>query len=310
MTGSDLRALSTTIISGYLGSGKTTLVNHILRNADGRKLMVLVNDFGDLPIDADLIETDDGEVLNLSNGCVCCTLGGDLFQTFTQVLDRVPRPDHLIIEASGVAKPRGIANIARAEPDLHLDGIVTLVDCTTLEECLQREQIAPTLVDQINTADILLTSKSDLVLPDKMASVTSLLRDLKPRTAILNCPNGAVPTEIALGVYAPSDKISDLHGDALHSDLYAHWSFERRVKFEISTLSSQLAGLPNSILRIKGIVHPEDDTGPVAIHKVGNRVSVVAAPGETTNISKIVAIGIRDQMNHTLLDQTVTYAVR
>ncbi len=302
--------LSTTIISGYLGAGKTTLVNHILRHADGQKLMVLVNDFGELPIDADLIETDEGDVINLSNGCVCCSLGGDLFATFAQIFDRVPQPDHLIIEASGIAQPRSIANIARAEPDLHLDGIVTLVDCTMLEDCLRMEQIAPTLVDQIKSADILLTSKCDLV-PDKQrAAFRQLLRDLNPLSPILNCPDGAIPTEIVLGGYASTDEIMEQPLDARHSHLYAHWSFERSVRFDVNDLSRQLESLPEGILRVKGVIHPEDHTGPIAIHKVGNRVSIVPAPQETNCVSRIVAIGMRDQMNDALLDQTITNAVR
>ena len=115
--------LPVTIISGYLGSGKTTLVNHLLRHSDGRRIVVLVNDFGELPIDADLIISADGDTINLANGCACCSMGGDLFNALVDVLDRSPPPQYLLIEASGVADPARIANIARAEPDLRLDEV-------------------------------------------------------------------------------------------------------------------------------------------------------------------------------------------
>lgn len=118
--------LPVTLISGYLGAGKTTLVNHVLRNTNGRKFLVMVNDFGELPIDADLIESDDGDTITLANGCICCSMNGDLAGAFIDLLNRDPLPDHLLIEASGVAEPNRIANLARAEPDLSLHGIIVL----------------------------------------------------------------------------------------------------------------------------------------------------------------------------------------
>ena len=123
-----LPPLPVTVIAGYLGAGKTTLVNHLLRHAGGRRLSVLVNDFGKIAIDADLIAARDGDSMTLANGCVCCSIGGDLYRALTRALDRRPRADALVIEASGVAEPARLAEIARAEPDLLLAGIVVLVD--------------------------------------------------------------------------------------------------------------------------------------------------------------------------------------
>ena len=108
--------LPVTLVSGYLGAGKTTLINHLLRHANGRRLMVMVNDFGELPIDTDLIESRLGNTITLANGCICCSIGTDLAGAFIDLLNLDPMPDHLLIEASGVAEPHRIANIARAEP--------------------------------------------------------------------------------------------------------------------------------------------------------------------------------------------------
>ena len=105
------------VISGYLGAGKTTLINRLLRAARGQRIMVLVNDFGAINIDADLLQRAAEDTLTLTNGCICCTMGADLFLALGDALDRRPRPDLLVIEASGVAHPRNIAEAAKAEPD-------------------------------------------------------------------------------------------------------------------------------------------------------------------------------------------------
>ena len=97
------------MVGGYLGSGKTTLINQWLRQANGQRLAILVNDFGDLPIDADLIESEDGDVINLSGGCVCCSYGNDLTMALIDLLELSPRPDHVVLEASGVALPGAVA---------------------------------------------------------------------------------------------------------------------------------------------------------------------------------------------------------
>ena len=123
-----MKRLPLTVIAGYLGAGKTTLINRLLAEPHGARLMVLVNDFGAINIDAELLESADEDTLTLSNGCVCCTIGGDLFMAIGDALDRVPRPDHLVIEASGVAQPAKIANAALAERELLYSGIVTVVD--------------------------------------------------------------------------------------------------------------------------------------------------------------------------------------
>jgi len=102
-----------TVIGGYLGAGKTTLLNHILRNNDGRRFALLVNDFGSINIDAALIKNQDGETINLANGCICCTLAAGFASAIYTILERDPLPDHIIVEASGVADPHKVAQYGR-----------------------------------------------------------------------------------------------------------------------------------------------------------------------------------------------------
>ena len=100
------------VIGGYLGAGKTTLVNHLLRNANGRKLAILVNEFGELPIDADLIEADDGDMISIAGGCICCSYGSDLVGALMELPERMPDMDGMLIEASGVALPGALRGLA------------------------------------------------------------------------------------------------------------------------------------------------------------------------------------------------------
>ncbi|MDP5350234.1 MAG: GTP-binding protein, partial [Paracoccaceae bacterium] len=123
-----LPRLPLTVIGGYLGAGKTTLINRLLREDHGQRVLVMVNDFGAINIDADLLVSADGDTMTLTNGCVCCTMGADLFMAMGDALDRRPRPDHLVIEASGIADPARIATAARAEPDMAYGGIAVVVD--------------------------------------------------------------------------------------------------------------------------------------------------------------------------------------
>lgn len=163
------------VIAGYLGSGKTTLVNRILAQADPAthgRLVVMVNDFGDIAIDAELIAAHSGDTIQLANGCICCTIGADLFNAFSRVLDMDPRPDALVIEASGVADPLKLAALARAEPDLRCDGVATLVDAVNIETLLADERVGRAVQGQIEGADLLVVTKEDVAplsatLPEK-----------------------------------------------------------------------------------------------------------------------------------------------
>ena len=126
--------LPATVVGGWLGAGKTTLVNHLLRHAGGRRIAVLVNDFGEVSIDADLIEGADGGVLSLAGGCMCCSWGEDLFGTLARVRARDPAPDVLLVETSGVAQPGAVARLLRLAPGIQVEAVVVLVDAETVHE--------------------------------------------------------------------------------------------------------------------------------------------------------------------------------
>ena len=151
-----------TVIGGYLGSGKTTLVNQLLRHANGLRLAVLVNEFGALPIDADLIESSDENVINIAGGCVCCSYGSDLIATLLDLQQVQPQPDHVLIEASGVALPDAIAQSVTLIIRYTIDGIIVVADSETIRNQGQDRYLAGTIKHQLDAADIILLNKVDL----------------------------------------------------------------------------------------------------------------------------------------------------
>ena len=304
--------LPLTVISGYLGAGKTTLVNHLLRHAGGRRLMVLVNDFGDLAIDADLIEREDGDMLTLANGCVCCSMGGDFYNALVDVLDMPNRPDHLVIEASGVARPARIANIARAEPDLAFDGVVTLVDAENVTAHLADDLVADSVTDQIAAADLLLVNKADLASPQDLAALKDRLNAINPAPPVMTCVSGAVPVDTVLGARPPAWDTDGASGhDHEHEETYARWSHETAAPFDRAKLQQAIAGFPDTVLRVKGIVFVTDRAEPLAVHRVGRRVTIADAPASSSpdRTSRLVAIGHRAGFDAALLTSLVEGAL-
>ena len=152
-------SLPLTVIGGYLGAGKTSLINRLLAENHGLRLLILVNDFGAINIDASLIEAAEDDMIALSNGCVCCTMGADLFLAIGDILDRDQLPDHLIVEASGIADPSAIAQVALAEPDLEYGGIVTVVDAIEFDRLSQDTLIGAQVLGQVDVADVVLCQR-------------------------------------------------------------------------------------------------------------------------------------------------------
>jgi G3E family GTPase len=183
------------LIAGFLGAGKTTAVNHILANADGRRIAAVVNDFGAINIDAELIAGASDGIVSLTNGCICCSLGGDLLRTLAGILRRSPRPDHIVIETSGVADPADIVRnlmdpvIWKEAP---LETVLCVVDATTplskLEDALLRSQI--------RAADVLALSKTDLVDASQRERLGHAVKAVRPTAVLIDAPHGRVPTAL------------------------------------------------------------------------------------------------------------------
>ena len=149
------------IVGGWLGSGKTTYINSLLRRADGERLAVIVNDVGELNIDVDLIASHEGSTVELTNGCVCCTIGGSLAVTLKELVDGPQPPDRIIIEASGIADPLAVSKYGDRRR-LRLEAVVVMVDVHTIERRLSDPRVAGQFQKQLAAADVLIPTKLDL----------------------------------------------------------------------------------------------------------------------------------------------------
>lgn len=194
--------LPVTIITGFLGSGKTTLLNHILTNQDGLKTAVLVNEFGEIGIDNDLLITtgEDDTMVELSNGCICCTINNDLLEAVYKVLERRDKIDYLVVETTGLADPLPVALtfLGTELRDLtRLDSIVTMVDAENYSVDLFNSQAAH---NQIAYGDIILLNKADLVEEGDLDRLELKVRDIKEGARILRTTQSKVPLQLILSV--------------------------------------------------------------------------------------------------------------
>lgn len=264
--------LPLTVIGGYLGAGKTTLINRLLAEDHGLRLLVLVNDFGAINIDAALIAAEGGDTIQLTNGCVCCTMGADLFIALGRALDRAPRPDHLLIEASGIADPASIANAAKAEPELSYAGIVTLVDALNAPALLDDARIAPQIEQQIRVADLLLVTKETEPAP---ALTDRLTRISAPAQMALPAEGPLAPLLFGL---LPKPQWSA----AVPHPAYVRWQHDSDRVIPRARLDALLAARPEGLYRLKGFVL--SDEGPLAVQVVGRHAEIRPAQAERTTL--------------------------
>ena len=269
--------LPLTVISGYLGAGKTTLINRLLTEDHRLKFLVMVNDFGAVNIDRALISAQDKDVIALTNGCVCCTMGADLYMALGDALDRRPRPDHLIIEASGIADPLAIANTAIAEPELRYAGIITLVDADNISDLLNDPLVAPQVRGQINAGDLLLLTKSE----HKHPAVTDLFASL------------GLPEPTTLGDWPISGLLAGLtqkeqqdRGTG-HAE-YTTWHHESDAVLEHEMLVNTLKNRPRHLFRLKGFV--QTTSGSFEVHIVGKNMDMKRL--DTSHKTTIVGLGL------------------
>lgn len=290
------RRLPFTVIGGYLGAGKTTLLNHVLSHAAGRRLAVLVNDFGSLNVDAALIRRHDGDTITLAGGCMCCSLAGGFATAFGQILDRRGRFDHVVIEASGVADPAKIARYGKAY-GLPLDGIVVVVDAERVRSLAADRYVGDTVVRQVRQADLLVVNKTDLVAAADLDGVRAWLAGLAPGVKRIETRQSQVAVDLALGTHhvdGPSDAAPAGDDATAHARVYGTWTVERTDPVSRHGLEHFARGLGADVYRAKGFVRLQEDPERCYLFQhVGRRWSLEpgAEWGDEPRRTRIVVIG-------------------
>ncbi|HHW34279.1 MAG TPA: cobalamin biosynthesis protein CobW [Paracoccus solventivorans] len=333
---SDLAKTPVTVITGFLGSGKTTLIRHLMQNPQGRRLAVLVNEFGTVGVDGDILRdcADEncpaGNIVELANGCICCTVADDFIPTIQALLSRAPRPDHILIETSGLALPKPLLK-AFDWPEIRsritVDGVVALADAEAVaagrfapdpeaveaqraaDDSLDHETpLSEVFEDQISCADLILLTKADLAGEAGLAAARKAIAAEAPRPVpMLAVTDGAVDPRVVLGLNAAAE--DDLAARPSHhdgADDHEHDDFASAVIAlpEIAdgaALADAVAALgrDHKVLRVKGHVAVAGKPMRLLVQAVGARVrQQFDRPwGEAPRQSRLVVIAERGDLD-------------
>ncbi|WP_088240846.1 CobW family GTP-binding protein [Calothrix rhizosoleniae] len=336
------RGMPVTIITGFLGSGKTTLLNQILHNKQDLKVAVLVNEFGDINIDSQLLVSTEDDMMELSNGCICCTINDGLVDAVYRILERDDRVDYMVIETTGVADPLPIV-LTFLGTELRrftsLDSILTVVDA----EAFNREHFqSEAALKQITYGDIILLNKTDLATPEKLAELESFINETKASAKILHTTYGQVALPLILGVdLVQTDEYASLveedehhhhdhhhhehehehehhhhhhhehehhhhHSHHLENDGFVSISYQSEKPFDVYKFEHFLnEQMPENVFRAKGILWFSDSELRHIFQLSGPRYQIDGEEWSTTPSNQLVFIGRNLEKNeiHSLLDQ-------
>jgi G3E family GTPase len=321
-----------TILTGFLGAGKTTLLNRILTGNHGLRVGVLVNDFGSINIDAELIVGVDNNMISLSNGCVCCQIRDDLIESVAALLARPEAIEYILLEASGVADPAGIFATftdANLRDRIRLDSVICVVDADQVFAHPEYPPLMELKLRQVGFSDMLILNKVDLAGPEQLGKVKAWLDQYFSRLRIVETNFCEVPYEILLGVgsfdptqaalnsqavvHACTDGTcyDDKHGHD-HSKVFSTWSYETDQPLELEALRETLRKLPGSVYRAKGVVYTTDAPKRRAVLQVvGRRVDISLQDewGVRARRTQIVAIGAAGAIDASLLEKTFSACI-
>jgi len=336
-----LEKLPVTVITGFLGSGKTTLIRHLMQNPQGKRLAIVVNEFGDVGVDGEILkgcaipDCPEENIMELSNGCICCTVADDFIPTIEALMDLEPRPDHILIETSGLALPKPLLK-AFDWPDIRsritVDGVIALADAEAVaagrfapdvarvdaqraaDDSLDHETpLSEVFGDQVSCADIVLLTKPDLAGVDGLAKARQVIAEEAPRVLpVLEVAEGAVDPRVILGLGSAAE--DDIDARPSHHDgvpEHDHEDFDSVVidipaQLSPEALVARIEALAKAqnILRVKGYADVEGKPMRLLVQAVGTRVrhqyDRAWKPGEARQ-GRLVVIAEHDDVDATAI---------
>src|SRR5208337_470638 len=318
------QAVPMTILTGFLGAEKTTLLNRILTGDHGLRVGVLVNDFGSINIDAELVVGVEGNMMSLANGCVCCQIRDDLVESVAALLSRPEPVEYILLEASGVADPAGIF-ATFSDPNLRdrirLDSVICVMDADQVFAHPEYPPLMELKLRQVGFADMLILNKVDLAGPEDVEKIRAWLDGHFNRLRIVETNYCEVPYQILLGVgrfdpaRAGSHAVERSCDDPScfddhvhdHSKVFSTWSYETDRPLAVEALRETMRKLPGNVYRAKGVVYTTDAPKRRAVLQVvGRRVDISLQDdwGQRAPRTQIVAIGAAGSIDSRVMEKT------
>ena len=327
-----------TVITGFLGAGKTTMIRNLLQNAGGKRIALIINEFGDLGVDGDVLKgcgaeaCSEDDIIELTNGCICCTVADDFIPTMSKLLERENRPDHIIIETSGLALPQPLVaafNWPEIKTQVTVDGVVTVVDSAAVaagrfaddhdkvdalrveDDNLDHESPLEELFeDQLTAADLIVLNKTDLI---DAAGLKAVREEVASRTArkpsMIEAKNGVVAAAVLLGLGVGTEgdianrkshhELEHENGEEHDHDEFDSFVVELPAIAEPAAFIERLKGViaAHDVLRLKGFADVPGKPMRLLIQAVGSRIDHYFerawAPGEARG-TRLVVIGLHD----------------
>lgn len=302
--------IPTTVFAGFLGSGKTTIISHlieILQNR-GEQVVYIKNEIGDTDIDSRVFEGKGIKTKELLNGCICCTLVGPFVSSITQVVENF-NPDRIIIEASGAADSSALALMISSHPLLERDGVIAIIDVVNFTGY---KDLSTTAQNQTKFTDLIVFNKIELATMQQKSAVVGYVRELNSHSPIVEAPNGKISPEVVFGLNTTELELllkqkHETHQDHVHKDEIQAFSVNSKQKFDQETIETFLKTLPKNIFRSKGFFTTHN-AEILIFNTVGNRTTFTQAPPAfqtNSHTALLVFIGYQANKNEKEITQLV-----